>query len=146
MRQTRRGESQAAVAAMTDARAIEGGAVGSGGERSEPEDPTGGARRGRPGRRGVHERTDAVLALMAGKASVDQLARRFGVHATTIEKWREIALEGVSTALRQGAGKSAEVLALEKRLKQLERAFTDVAIKKELLERFLAERPIRPTR
>lgn len=83
---------------------------------------------------------------MAGKASVDQLARRFGVHPTTIEKWRELALEGVSLALRQGSGKSPEVMALEKRCKQLERAFTDVAIKKELLERFLAERPTRPGR
>lgn len=150
MKRTRRGEQEelasGTVSGMVSGQGVVGGALGSGGERSEPEDPSGGARRGRPGRRGVHERTDAVLALMAGKASVDQLARRFGVHATTIEKWREIALEGVATALRQGAGKSAEVLALEKRLKQLERAFTDVAIKKELLERFLTERPTRPTR
>jgi transposase len=122
-----------------------GFSIGSGGERSEPEEPID-ARRGRPGRRSAEERTQAVLALMAGKASVDQLARRFGVHPTTIEKWRELALEGVSSALRQGGGKSPEVTALEKRCKQLERAFTDVAIKKELLERFLAERPTRPGR
>ena len=119
--------------------------IGPGGERSEPEGPIV-ARRGRPGRRSAEERAEAVLQLLAGKASVDQLARRFGVYGETIERWRETALEGVAAALRRGSGKSAEVLALEKRCKQLERAFTDVAIKKELLERFLAERPTRPGR
>jgi len=103
-------------------------------------------RRGRPGRRSADERTAAVLELLSGKASVDQLARRFGVHASTIEKWRETALAGVGTALRQGSGKTPRELQLEKRVKDLERAFTDVAIKKELLERFLAERPTRPGR
>jgi hypothetical protein len=61
-----------------------------------------------------------------------------------VEKWRQDALEGMSQALRQGTGKSPKELRLEKRLKEVERAFTDVAIKKELLERFLAERPTVP--
>lgn len=39
-------------------------------EREERE----GAVRGRPGRRSVEDRTEAVLALLAGKATVDQLA------------------------------------------------------------------------
>lgn len=120
-------------------------AIAPGGERSEPEGAID-ARRGRPGRRSVDERTSAVLALMAGKASVDQLARQFGVHPSTIEKWRQLALEGVSGALRQGSGKTTEHLELERRYKQLERAFTDVAIKKELLENFLNQRPSVPGR
>jgi hypothetical protein len=37
---------------------------------------TGGESRGRPGRRSVEDRQRAVLELMAGKATVDQLARR----------------------------------------------------------------------
>jgi transposase-like protein len=114
-----------------------------GAERSEAESSID-ERRGRPGRRSVEERASAVLELLSGKASVDQLARRFGVHASTVEKWRQDALEGMSVALRQGSGKSGREIELEKRVKDLERAFTDVAIKKELLERFLAQRPTLP--
>jgi hypothetical protein len=44
-----------------------------------------GAVRGRPGRPAVEDRTEAVLALLAGKASVDQLAMRDGVRKETIE-------------------------------------------------------------
>ena len=114
-----------------------------GAERSEAE-VSADERRGRPGRRSVEDRASAVLELLSGKAGVDQLARRFGVHPSTVEKWRQDALEGISLALRQGTGKSPRELELEKRLMQVERAFTDVAIKKELLERFLAERPTVP--
>lgn len=116
-----------------------------GAERSEAEGSAD-ERRGRPGRRSVEERAGAVLELLSGKAGVDQLARRFGVHPSTVERWRQDALEGMALALRQGSGRSARELDLEKRLKQLERAFTDVAIKKELLERFLAERPTQPVK
>jgi transposase-like protein len=114
-----------------------------GAERSEAE-VSADERRGRPGRRSVEDRAQAVLELLSGKAGVDQLARRFGVHPSTVERWRQDALEGISLALRQGTGKSPRELELEKRLKQVERAFTDVAIKKELLEKFLAERPTGP--
>ena len=48
--------------------------------------------RGRPGRRSAEERTEAVLELLSGKASVDQIARRFGVRASTVEGWRDQAL------------------------------------------------------
>jgi transposase len=119
--------------------------VEAGAERSEAEASTD-ERRGRPGRRSVEDRAAAVLELLSGKASIDQLARRFGVHPATVEKWRQDALDGMAVALRQGTGKSGRELELEKRIKDLERAFTDVAIKKELLERFLAERPTRPVK
>jgi transposase-like protein len=36
--------------------------------------------RGGPGRRSVEDRQHVVLELLAGKASVDQLARRYGVN------------------------------------------------------------------
>ncbi|HOA06219.1 MAG TPA: helix-turn-helix domain-containing protein [Candidatus Fermentibacter daniensis] len=103
-------------------------------------------RRGRPGRRTAGERSQAVLELFAGKATVDLIARRFGVHPTTVEKWREIALEGVGAALRQGSGKSPREQELERKLRGLERAFTDLAIRHELVERALSERPSRPGR
>lgn len=122
-------------------RGVGGGAEAvAGAEASAPQ------KRGRPGRRSVEDRATAVLELLSGKASVDQLAARFGVQPATVERWREIALEGLAQALRQGSGKSPREVALEKQLKSLERAFTDVAIKKELIERALAERPSQPGR
>lgn len=117
--------------------------AGSGAERSEAQDPAG-VQRGRPGRRSVEDRSQAVLDLLSGKATVDQLAFRFGVRPETVESWRDIALEGIGQAMRQGTGKSARELELEKKLKGLERAFTDLAIRHELVERALSERPTRP--
>ena len=114
-------------------------------ERSEAQ-ALGDAVRGRPGRRSAGERTEAVLELLSGKASVDQIARRFGVRAGTVEGWREQAMEGIAEALRQGSGKSARELQLEKDLGSLEKAFTHLAIKHELVERALKNRPSRPGR
>jgi transposase-like protein len=102
--------------------------------------------RGRPGRRTTEERTDAVLQLLSGKATVDQLARRFGVQASTVERWREQALEGIAESMRQGSGKSARELQLERDLSSLEKAFTNLAIKHELVERALRDRPSQPGR
>jgi hypothetical protein len=53
-------------------------ATGSGTRRSKGEDPSG-VRRGRPGRRRVDDRKEAVVGLLPGKAPVDQVAFRFGV-------------------------------------------------------------------
>jgi transposase-like protein len=102
--------------------------------------------RGRPGRRSAEERKEAVLELLSGKASVDQIARRFGVRVGTVEGWREQAMEGIAEALRQGSGKSSRELQLEKDLGSLEKAFTHLAIKHELVERALKDRPSRPGR
>ncbi len=114
-------------------------------ERSEAQ-ALGDAVRGRPGRRSAEERTEAVLELLSGKASVDQIARRFGVRVGTVEGWREQAMEGIAEALRQGSGKSSRELQLEKDLGSLEKAFTHLAIKHELVERALKDRPSRPGR
>lgn len=55
-------------------------------ERQEAGQPEGeSVVKGRPGRRTVEERQQAVLDLLAGKASVDQLARRLGVLPATVE-------------------------------------------------------------
>jgi transposase-like protein len=105
-----------------------------------------GARRGRPGRRTADERSRAVLELLAGKASVDQLALRFGVQASTIERWRELALESVTAGLRQGTARSARELDLEKQLGTLKAAFTDLAIRHELVQKALKDHPSRPGR
>jgi transposase-like protein len=106
-----------------------------------------GAVRGRPGRRSVEDRTEAVLALLAGKASVDQLAMRTGVRKETIEGWRAEALAGVEAALRHG-GKSPRERELEDELDVAKAALTRANLQKELLEDMAALRgvPSVPTR
>ena len=66
------------------------------------------------------------------------------VHPEVIEKWRALALDAVSAVLRQGTGRSSRESDLEKKLKSLERAFADLAIRHELVQRALDERPTRP--
>lgn len=102
--------------------------------------------RARPGRRTVDERQQAVLELFAGKATVDQIARRLGVHATTVEGWRQDALAGVEQALRRGSGKSVSETQLERDKRDLEKVVTQLSIQKCLLEQALdVERGKRPT-
>ncbi len=102
--------------------------------------------RARPGRRTLEERQQAVLELMAGKSTVDQIARRLGVHASTVEGWRQDALAGVEQALRRGSGKTAAELELERKHRDLEKVVTTLSIQKCLLEQALEiERAGRPT-
>jgi transposase-like protein len=100
----------------------------------------------RPGRRTVEERQQAVLELFAGKATVDQIARRLGVLPSTADGWRQDALGGISEALRRGTGKTPRELELERENKQLREVVTTTAIQKALLEQALeSERQKRPT-
>lgn len=88
--------------------------------------------RGRPGRRTVEERQQAVLDVLAGRASIDQVARRLGVLPSTVEGWRQDALAGVADALRRGSGKSERERELERTIEKLRHVVTETAIEKEL--------------
>jgi transposase-like protein len=110
-----------------------------------PEVRDGADARARPGRRTTQERLDAVLELFSGKATVDQIGRRLGVHAATVEGWRQDGLTGVGEALRRGSGKSPRELELERENRDLRAVVTQTAIQKCLLEQALeAERQRRP--
>ena len=119
---------------------------GDGGERSEPKSPGGAAHRRRPGRRTAAERKQAVLQLLTGKATVDQLARRFGVKPETVEGWRELALEAMEDAFRLGTTRSPREAELERERATLEKVVTRLTMKNELMERALKEFPTRPGR
>lgn len=87
------------------------------------------------------------MEILSGKATVDQVASRFGVQASTVEGWREDALAGVETALRRGTGKATRELELEREVKRLRSAMTETAIEAALLKQALeVERQSRPTR
>jgi transposase-like protein len=121
------------------------GVAEAGTERSEVE-ASATPHRGRPGRRTAGDRATAVLELLSGKASVDQIARRFGVNPETVLAWRQTALEGIEQAFRQGSAKPADQIAAEKELKTLREAFTDLSIRHELVQRAIKQRPTRPGR
>jgi transposase-like protein len=87
-----------------------------------------------------------VPELLGGKATVDQLALRFGVQAEAIERWRAQALEGIEGALREGTAESVRERELERQVRDLEKTVTSLAIQRELLQRALADRPTRPGR
>jgi transposase-like protein len=50
----------------------------------------------------------------AMKQQVGQIARRLGVHASTVDGWRGDALGGMAEALRRGNGKTQRELEFEK--------------------------------
>ncbi len=116
------------------------------GERRAEDEPDEADGRARPGRRTVEERQQAVLDVLAGKATMDQVARRLGVQASTVEGWRDDALGGMAEALRRGSGKTARELELERENEKLRKVVTTTAIQKCLLEQALeTEREKRPT-
>jgi transposase-like protein len=86
-----------------------------------------------------------VLELLSGKATVDQLAHRFGVLPATIEGWREDAVAGISEALKRGTGKSGRELELEAENAQLRDALASATLQVQLFQREAGLRP-RPTR
>ena len=70
--------------------------------------------RGRPGRRSTSERREAVMSILAGKASVDQVAKQYGVHVATVQGWRDAAVMAVEQAMTLGTGSSPRERELER--------------------------------
>lgn len=92
-----------------------------------------------------------MLQLLAGKASVDQLAKKYGVYPETIEGWRETAVEGIGTALLSGDGRSERERSLERENRELREALGRVSVERALAMKAVEEwkeqsRPSRPTR
>jgi transposase-like protein len=115
------------------------GAAGT--ERSEVEAAPSG-RRGAPGGRSVEDKVSAIRELLSGKATVDQLALRFGVKSETIEGWRQEAMAAIDLAFRKGP--SPEERALARQYGALQKAFTDLAIRHELATRYIESHPQKP--
>lgn len=105
-------------------------------------------RRGRPGRRSAEERREAVLQLLAGKASVDQLAMRYGVYPSTIESWRDEAIAGIEEAFRRGSSKTEREAELEREKELLAESVARLSMQVTLLQRAMGidARPTRPAR
>ncbi len=81
-----------------------------------------------------------ILDLMTVEVGADAIATRLGLPQSTVERWREAALQGMSRALDTASGKSAREIALERRLRKLQREFADLAVRHALVQRALDER------
>jgi transposase-like protein len=64
--------------------------------------------RGRPGKRSVEDKRQAVLDILSGKATVAQIAKRLCVLPETVEGWKQDALAGMQDALRQGGSTQSD--------------------------------------
>lgn len=107
--------------------------------------------RGRPGRRSAAERRDAVLQILSGKASIDQVAHRLGVRPETVEGWRDLAVQGIEGVLAVGDTASARERELERENQQLRDALADVSVKYAVAKKGIEEwkrtaRPSKPAR
>jgi transposase-like protein len=97
-------------------------------------------RRGRPGRRSAKDRTEAVLALLLGKRSVDAIAKQYGVSIATVESWRAAALEGIEASFRRGNEPSQHERSLERENASLKEALTDTSIQLALIKQAIKNR------
>ncbi len=112
-------------------------------ERAAAEEGT----RGRPGKRSVEEKRQAVLDVLSGKATIAQVAKRLCVLPETVEGWKQDALAAMEGAFRQGPMQSEEDRKLATENAQLKRVVVKLEMQKELLENALeTERNKRPTR
>lgn len=84
-----------------------------------------------------------MLDLLGGKATVEQLARRYGVLPETVEGWRAEAVTAMEDALRRGDGKTERELELERENALLREAVTQGTIQVALLQREISARPFK---
>ena len=98
------------------------------------EAPAGASPRGRPQRPSVDAKEKAILELLTGKATVEQISRRLNVTVDTVEGWRAQALAGVSNGLRY-AGRSPREAELERDLRSAKDALGKAMIYQQILEK-----------
>jgi transposase-like protein len=88
------------------------------------------------------------MELLGGKATVEQLARRYGVLPETVEGWRTEAVAAIEDALRRGDGRTERELELERENELLREAVTHGTIQVALMQKQLGivPRPFRQGR
>lgn len=116
----------------------------------KPRDVEGEHGRGRPGRRSAAERREAVMAVIAGKSSIDQVAKQYGVLPSTVEGWRDAAVLAIEQAMAMGNSTPKE-RELEAKVEELEVALKRISIQHALAMNGVEEwkktaRPTRPAR
>jgi transposase-like protein len=96
-----------------------------------------GGQRGRPGRRCGAERHNAILEVLQGKATVDQVAWRMGVRPEAVAGWKEDGPAAMLANFQRGDGPTLRERELEAENGTLRDALTRSAMQVELLQREL---------
>jgi transposase-like protein len=111
---------------------------------------SGGAARGRPGRRTLADRQQAVMQVLGGKASIDQVAARMGVYPKTVEQWRDQAIAGIGEALLRGEVGTPRERELERKVEELSENLKDVSVRyalaQQAVDKLLRPGPTKPAR
>lgn len=82
---------------------------------------------------------ETVLAVLSGKASVDQVARRYGVLPATVAGWRDQALGGIESVLARGDSRSPRERELEHEVVQLRDLIASLSVEKALAVKAIEE-------
>src|SRR5215831_11995712 len=88
------------------------------------------------GRRSAHtpaQKRDAVLSALTKRKTISEVCRELAVSEQTFHRWRNAALDGMETALRDKADTNAREAELAKRLAEAERTVGQLALENELL-------------
>jgi transposase-like protein len=79
------------------------------------------------------QKRDAVLAVLAKRKTVSEVCRELGVSETSLNRWRELALEAIDEAMAGRGVCSAADADLQRRLAEAERTVGKLALENELL-------------
>jgi transposase-like protein len=91
------------------------------------------------------------MSILAGKASVDQVAKQYGVHVATVQGWRDAAVMAVEQAMMLGTGSSPRERELEREVDQLRSALAQATLERAIAMQGVEEwkrasRPSQPAR
>lgn len=79
------------------------------------------------------EKRQAVLDVLAQRATISEVCRDKGISAQTFSRWREQALDGMEQALADKADRNGREADLERRLAEAERTVGRLALENDLL-------------
>jgi len=91
------------------------------------------------------------MSILAGKATVDQVAKQYGVHVATVQGWRDAAVMAVEQAMTLGTGSSPRERELEREVDQLRSALAQATLERAIAMQGVEEwkrasRPSQPAR
>jgi transposase-like protein len=79
------------------------------------------------------QKRDAVLAVLSRRKTMSEVCRELGVSETSLNRWRELALEAIDEAMKGKGDHSAGDADLQRRLAEAERTIGRLALENELL-------------
>jgi transposase-like protein len=68
------------------------------------------------------QKAEIVLAVLQRQMTVAEACRTYGVTETTLARWRQLALEGIASALEPRQGEASREVELEREIAELERS------------------------